>query len=262
MTCMMSKTREKPSALIDLGDQSGSQSVHTILTLNYSQTASSTGLELGWDLKPALNSIYTPIETPEPLRRILNCSKRRDIVLKLNIVPVEQNRCFSRIEALLDSRANTIFIDWKWAQIRKILLLLLPNPIRLFLHPPTPLHSHIPLRSPTPNDFEEIDDDGWLPETFDDTPPSSTHGSNENVQFFGPRDKYYRCYHDKLTGTYVFVICGVHCLTQLLNFQPYHAMSMAIFCRLEPHQPMLRAIKEIGSLTGTNSNLRPLSFST
>ena len=122
------------STLIDLGDQSDSQSVHTISTLNYSQTRSWTGLELGWDSKPALNSIYTPtpIETPEPPRHILNCNTRRDIVLKLNIAPVRQNCCFSRIEALLDSGANTVFIDWKWARIRKILLLPLPNPILVY----------------------------------------------------------------------------------------------------------------------------------
>ena len=95
---------------------------------------SSTGLELGWDSKPALNSVYTPtpMETPEPPRHILNCSTRRDIVLKLNIAPVRQNHCFSRIEALLDSGANTVFIDRKWAQIRNIPLLLLPNPILVY----------------------------------------------------------------------------------------------------------------------------------
>ena len=93
-----------------------------------------TGSELSWDSKPVLNFIYTPtpIETPEPPRRILNCSVHRDIVLKLNIAPVRQNHCFSRIEALLDSGANTIFIDQKWAQIRKILLLLLPNSILVY----------------------------------------------------------------------------------------------------------------------------------
>ena len=91
-----------------------------------------TGLELGWDLKPALYSVYTPIETPEPPRCILNCSTRRDIVLKLNIALARQNCCFSRIEALLDSGANTVFIDWKWARIRKIPLLPLPNPIPVY----------------------------------------------------------------------------------------------------------------------------------
>ena len=122
------------SALINLGDQSDSRSVHTTSPLNYSQMGSSTGSELAWDSKPALNSVYapTPIETPEPLRCILNCNICRDIVLKLNIAPVRQNRCFSRIEALLDSRANTIFIDRKWVQIRKIPLLPLPNPILVY----------------------------------------------------------------------------------------------------------------------------------
>ena len=57
---------------------------------------------------------------------------RRDIVLKLNIAPVKQNRCCSRIEALLDSGANTIFIDWRWARIRKILSLPLPHPIPVY----------------------------------------------------------------------------------------------------------------------------------
>ena len=52
--------------------------------------------------------------------------------MKLNIAPVRQNCCFSRIEALLDSGANTVFIDWKWAQIRKILLLPLLNPIPVY----------------------------------------------------------------------------------------------------------------------------------
>ena len=85
-------------------------------------------------MKPALNSVYAPtsIETPEPPRCILNCNTRRDIVLKLNIAPVRQNRCFSRIDALLDSGANTIFIDRKWARIRKILLLPLSNPIPVY----------------------------------------------------------------------------------------------------------------------------------
>ena len=103
------------SALIDLGDQSGSQSVHTTSSLNYSQMGSLTGSKLGWHSKPALNSIYapTPIETPEPPRCILNCNICRDIVLKLNIAPVRWNRCFSRIEALLDSGANTVFINRK-----------------------------------------------------------------------------------------------------------------------------------------------------
>ena len=118
--------------MIDLGDQSDSRSVHMTSSLNYSQTGSSTGLELDWDLKPALNFVYTPIETPEPPRCILNCSMRGDIVLRLNIAPVRQNRCFSRIEALLDSGANTVFIDRKWAQIRKIPLLPLPNPILVY----------------------------------------------------------------------------------------------------------------------------------
>ena len=101
------------STLINLGDQSDSQSVHTTSSLNYSQMGSSTGSELGWDSKPALNSVYTPspIETPGPPRCILNCNTHRDIVLKLNIAPVRQNHCFSRIEALLDSGANTVFID-------------------------------------------------------------------------------------------------------------------------------------------------------
>ena len=95
---------------------------------------SPTGSELGWDSKPVLNSVYTPtpIETPEPPRHILNCGTRRDIVLKLNIAPAKQNRCFSRIEALLDSRANTVFIDRKWAWIRKIPLLPMPNPIPVY----------------------------------------------------------------------------------------------------------------------------------
>ena len=120
--------------MIDLGDQSDSRSVYTTSSLNYSQTGSSTGSKLGWDSKPALNSVYTPtpIETPEPPRRILNCSTRRDIVLKLNIAPVRQNRCFSRIKALLYSGANTIFIDRKWARIRKIPLLPMPNPIPVY----------------------------------------------------------------------------------------------------------------------------------
>ena len=118
--------------MINLGDQSDSRSVHTTSSLNYSQTGSLTGSELGWDSKPALNSVNTPIETPEPQRRILNYGTRRDIVLKLNIAPARQNHCFSRIEALLDSGTNTIFIDRKWARIRKILLLPMLNPILIY----------------------------------------------------------------------------------------------------------------------------------
>ena len=95
---------------------------------------SSTGSELSCHSKPALNSVYTPtpIETSEPPRHILNCNMCRDIPLKLNIAPVRQNHCFSRIEALLDSGANTVFIDQKWAHIRKIPLLPLSNPIPVY----------------------------------------------------------------------------------------------------------------------------------
>jgi len=64
--------------------------------------------------------------------------------------------------------------------------------------PPTQVHAE-----------QQPDQDGWDGEDFGPPPyslppdhhdPQEPVPPDENTQFFGPGDKYYRCYHPKLTG--------------------------------------------------------------
>ena len=70
-------------------------------------------------------------EIPKETRRTRSIKSNKEIVLKINISP-KGRKPFISAEALLDSGANIIFIDKKWAKDKNIPLTLLQNPIPVF----------------------------------------------------------------------------------------------------------------------------------
>ena len=70
-------------------------------------------------------------EIPEEARRTRSIKSDKEIVLKIDISP-KGKKPFISAEALLDSGANIIFIDKKWARDKNIPLTLLRNPIPMF----------------------------------------------------------------------------------------------------------------------------------
>jgi len=84
--------------------------------------------------------------------------------------------------------------------------------------PPTQIHAD-----------QQSNQDGWDGEDFGPpphSPPPDHHGpqgpapSEENTQFFGPGDKYYRYYHPKLTGQKLLSLSGVYLTSELSTGQP------------------------------------------
>ncbi|KAG9311626.1 hypothetical protein JVU11DRAFT_7853 [Chiua virens] len=69
---------------------------------------------------------------------------------------------------------------------------------------PSPVLRTSPLPPPSPLNLPaEIDEDGWEKENFDvDNPPvpSDDNEPDTDIEFYGPQDGYYRCYHPKLTA--------------------------------------------------------------
>ena len=96
---------------------------------------SSACLEHGWGFSPVLDSssqTYKKIEDEIPEERITRSIKSdKEIILKIEI-SLKGKKSFISTEALLDSGANIIFIDRKWARDKNITLTLLQNPISMF----------------------------------------------------------------------------------------------------------------------------------
>ena len=96
---------------------------------------SSACLEHGRRFSPVLDSsfqTYKKIEDEIPEERITRSIKsNKEIVLKIEISP-KGKKFFISAEALLDSGANIIFIDQRWARDKNIPLILLWNPIPVF----------------------------------------------------------------------------------------------------------------------------------
>ena len=75
---------------------------------------------------------HKKIEDEIPEKRITRIIKsNKEIVLKIEI-SLKGKKSFISTEALLDSGANVIFIDQKWARDKNIPLTLLRNPIPTF----------------------------------------------------------------------------------------------------------------------------------
>ena len=70
-------------------------------------------------------------EIPEETRKTRSIKSNKEIVLRIDISP-KGRKPFISTEALLDSGANVIFIDKKWARDKNIPLTLLRNPIPVF----------------------------------------------------------------------------------------------------------------------------------
>ena len=68
---------------------------------------------------------------PEETRKTRSLKSDKEIVLKIDI-SLKGKEPFISAEALLDSGANVIFIDKKWARDKNIPLTLLRNPIPVF----------------------------------------------------------------------------------------------------------------------------------
>ena len=70
-------------------------------------------------------------EIPEKTRITRSIKGNKEIILKIEIFP-KGKKSFISTEALLDSEANIIFIDGKWARDKNIPLTLLQNLIPMF----------------------------------------------------------------------------------------------------------------------------------
>ncbi|KAF8545768.1 hypothetical protein OG21DRAFT_1528267 [Imleria badia] len=81
------------------------------------------------------------------------------------------------------------------------------------------LHFPSPSPPPSPSPSDEIDDNGWAKEDFDEASglPQDPE-PDPNMRFYGPRDEYYRHYHPQLSA----LLCDPHG-----NFLPPGAPSPA-----------------------------------
>jgi hypothetical protein len=102
-------------------------------SLNYhSQVGSPIELELGRGSKPVLDSASTHTSRKIPDNARIRSFNHRDITLTIEISPVRHARRFMKMKALLDSGANTIYIDKAYAQKMKLPLTLLADPIPVY----------------------------------------------------------------------------------------------------------------------------------
>ena len=76
---------------------------------------------LSRDVKPVLNSSNKK-EIPDDAY-VRSVRPAREIYLSIQIVPFTQWQNFTQTEALLDSGANTIFINKTWAETHKVPLI-------------------------------------------------------------------------------------------------------------------------------------------
>ena len=108
---------------------------NSLFTFLPCQEASSACLEHGQGFSPVLDSssqTHKKIEDEIPKERITRSIKSdKEIILKIEIF-LKGKKSFISAKALLDSGANVIFIDQKWARDKNIPLTLLQNPIPVF----------------------------------------------------------------------------------------------------------------------------------
>ena len=107
-------------------------SVATNLNSNSPSEGSPSGL--GRDVKPALNSSAknkNSSEIPDDTY-VRSVRPAQGTNLSIWIAPFTQRQNFTQTDALLDSGANTIFIDKTWAETHKVPLIPLQNPIPVY----------------------------------------------------------------------------------------------------------------------------------
>ena len=102
-------------------------------SLNYhSQVGPPIELELGRGFKPVLNSAYTHTPSSIPDNAHIHSFSNQDITLTIEIFPNHHTQRFMKTKALLDSGANTIYIDKAYAQKMKLPLTPLSNPVPVY----------------------------------------------------------------------------------------------------------------------------------
>ena len=102
-------------------------------SLNYhSQVGSLIELELGWGSKLVLNSAYTHTSSSIPDDAHIRSFSNQDITLTIEISPSRNTQLFMKTKALLDSGANTKYIDKAHAQRMKLPLTPLSNPVLVY----------------------------------------------------------------------------------------------------------------------------------
>ena len=89
-------------------------------------------LELGWGSKPVLNSAYTHTSSSIPDNTHICSFSNQDITLTIEISPSYHTQRFMKTKALLNSGANTIYIDKAYAQKMKLPLTPLSNPVPVY----------------------------------------------------------------------------------------------------------------------------------
>ena len=107
-------------------------SAATNLNSNLLSEGSPSGL--GRNVKPALNSSTknkNSSEIPDDAY-VRSVRPTQEINLSIRIVLFTQWQNFTQTDTLLDSGANTIFIDKTWAESHKVPLIPLRNPIPVF----------------------------------------------------------------------------------------------------------------------------------
>ena len=107
-------------------------SAATNLNSNLPSEGSPSGL--GRNVKPVLNSSTknkNSSEIPDDAY-VRSVRPTREINLSIRIVLFTQWQNFTQTDTLLDSGANTIFIDKTWAESHKVPLIPLQNPIPVF----------------------------------------------------------------------------------------------------------------------------------
>ena len=102
-------------------------------SLNYhSRVGPPIELELGQGFKPVLNSAYTHTPSSIPDNAHIYSFSNQDITLTIEISPSHHTQRFMKTKALLDSGANTIYIDKAYAPKMKLPLTLLSNPVPVY----------------------------------------------------------------------------------------------------------------------------------
>ena len=118
---MKGQNRHEKLAVEEIVDDEDSAA--TKLISNLPSEGSPSGL--GRDVKPVLNSSTknkNSSEIPDDAY-VRSVRPAREINLSIRIAPFTQRQNFTQTDALLDSGANTIFIDKTWAETHKVPLI-------------------------------------------------------------------------------------------------------------------------------------------
>ena len=119
--CVKGHNRYENLAVEEIVDDEDSAA--TNLISNSPSEGSPSGLDR--DIKPVLNSSTknkNGSEIPDDAY-VRSIRPAREIILSIWIVPFTQQQNFTQTDTLLDSGANTIFIDKTWAETHKVPLI-------------------------------------------------------------------------------------------------------------------------------------------